>query len=117
MLGPTKFSTKASKICAKLEQSNGYTSAISNWEVGIKIKKGKLDIGISIKDFANRLKRYRSLKIVPVDASIWIKDLELKWNHPDPAVRTIATTALTFNALILTKNQIIYRFRGVKTTW
>ena len=116
-LDPEKLSKSAQKLCAQFTTTTAFLSSISIWEIGIKIKKGKLDIGISIREFSDRLRRLGLIQIVPVDEAIWIKNLELNWNHPDPADRTIVATALIKNVPILTKDETIRRFRGVKSIW
>lgn len=76
-------------------------SSISIWEIGIKVKKEKLFIPVSIEEFTNRLGQIDRLDILPVDVQTWIKNLELNWDHRDPADRTIvATTSLRACALV-----------------
>jgi PIN domain nuclease of toxin-antitoxin system len=54
-LDPEKLSRNAAEVCNKINHSGGFVSAISIWEIGIKIQKAKLDIGISLADYINRL--------------------------------------------------------------
>ncbi len=68
-------------------------SAISIWEIGVKVKKGKLDLPVSIREFTENLERTDRLEVLPVDVPTWIQNLELVWDHQDPADRTIVATA------------------------
>jgi len=85
-------------------------SAISIWEIGIKIKKGKLDIGLDIKEYVFRLNIVENFGIVPVDETIWVENILLEWDHRDPADRTIVATAKLKGIPIVTKDQIIRDF-------
>ena len=116
-LDPDKLSVKAKRICAEMERSKGLLSSISIWELGIKINKGKLEIGLSIEEFVQLLRKTGVLEIVPVDEKIWMKNLSLKWSHKDPADRTLVATALLNQVPILTKDKVIHRYRGVKSIW
>jgi PIN domain nuclease of toxin-antitoxin system len=100
-----------------LNRTSASISSISIWEIGIKIKKGKLDIGISIEEFTRRLKKLGYIRIVPVDRAIWIRNLALEWDHSAPADRTIVATAQIDDLPILTKDEAIRRFKGIKTVW
>jgi len=117
ILDPDKLSTKAAEICNTLDRTSASLSSVSIWEIGIKIKKGKLDIGISIEDFTQRLKKLGFIRIIPVDEAIWIRNLSLEWDHTDLADRTIVATAQIENLPILTKDEAIHRFEGVKSVW
>lgn len=43
-LDPDKLSKKAKKVCVEMERDKVYISSISIWEIGIKIKKNKLNL-------------------------------------------------------------------------
>ncbi len=116
-LDPEKLSKRAVKLCHQFNETPAFLSSISIWEIGIKIKKGKLELGISATEFADRLKRTGLVQIVPVDESVWLRNLDLDWNHSDPADRTIVATALIKRVPILTKDDAMHEFKGVKTIW
>ena len=50
-LDPVKLSENAAAACAKIPTKGAFVSSISIWEIGIKIKEGKLEIGTSLEDF------------------------------------------------------------------
>ena len=91
-------------------------SSISIWELGIKIKRGMLDIGLDIGEYLRRLRRLSSLSIVPVDAATWVQNLDLNWDHDDPADRTIVATALIRDADLISKDRNIRDFYD-RTIW
>ena len=109
-LDPGKLSKAAADTCDKIHETGGVISSISIWEVGIKIKKGKIDIGISLEEYVSRLKQVANLEIVPVDEDIWVKSISLDWSHKDPADRAIVATAALRDIPIVSSDSIIRNF-------
>ncbi len=91
-------------------------SSISIWEVGIKVKHGKLSLPVSIREFTDTLEHIDRLDILPVDVQTWIKNLELNWNHRDPADRTIVATASLHTCPLVTSDAAIGAFYS-QTIW
>ncbi|MCY3665600.1 MAG: type II toxin-antitoxin system VapC family toxin [Gemmatimonadetes bacterium] len=85
-------------------------SSISIWEIGIKVKKGQLSIPLSIQEFTNKLEQIDRLDILPVDVQTWLKNLELDWDHRDPADRTIVATASLHACPLVTSDSAIRAF-------
>jgi len=91
-------------------------SSISIWEVGIKIKRKKLTIPLSFESYVKKLKQIEDFQIIPVDEHIWIKNIQLKWEHRDPADRTIVATAFINDCGLVTSNKKILGFYA-KALW
>lgn len=115
-LDPDKLSPKARDVCDEMENSGGYISSISIWELGIKIKRGKLDLGATLADYVGRLKMLDWLKIVPVNEMIWMENLALTWEHTDPVDRTIVATAKLRDLPLVTNDEAIANFYP-QTIW
>lgn len=115
-LDPDKLSEKAAVACDKIASKGGAVSSISLWEIGIKIKNSKLEIGMTIESYTDKVKQIPGLSIVPVDETIWLRNLALQWDHRDPADRTIVATAAILQWNLVTSDQIIARFFE-KTLW
>jgi len=113
---PEALSPDAHKCCDKIYSNGAFVSSISLWEIGLKIKNGKLDIGTTIDDYTNRLKSLNTIEIIPIDENIWLKSLELDWEHRDPADRVIVATAILKNLSILTSDTTIRNFY-TKVIW
>ena len=109
-LAPEKLSENAANACEKINEQGACISSISIWEIGIKLKKGALQMDEDLNGYVNRLRLLRSIDIIPVDENIWIKNLSLDWDHKDPAGRTIVATAMKKNCPIVSKDQIIRNF-------
>src|SRR5688500_7354809 len=84
---PAKLSAAASAACATIVTDGGIVSSISVWEIGMKVKKGVLDVGMTMGAYVQRLKQIPGLAIIPVDEAIWLENLALAWKHADPADR------------------------------
>ncbi|RJQ54751.1 MAG: PIN domain-containing protein [Desulfobacteraceae bacterium] len=85
------LSKKAADAIADAETVS--ISSISIWEIGIKVKRGKLTIPLTIREYAAQLNLLEGFKILPVDEAAWMKNIELDWENRDPADRTIVATA------------------------
>jgi len=114
-LDPDQLSPRAVETLTTMERDGGYASSISIWELGTKVKRGKLELGISIEELVRRIERSAAVELVPVDANVWLRSLGLAWDHRDPADRVIVATALAKNVPLLTKDDVI-RAAGVVTT-
>lgn len=115
-LDPDKLSKKASQACLKMTKDEVYISSISLWELGVKIKNKKLDLGMGLETFLSKLEQLSYLTILPVDTTLWLKNLDLDWKHRDPADRTIVATALQRKAHLITKDEVIRKFYS-KCIW
>jgi PIN domain nuclease of toxin-antitoxin system len=91
-------------------------SSISVWEIGLKVKRGKLTIPLSIPEYVDRLDRLDKLEILPVDVRTWLENLDLKWEHRDPADRTVVATARLLGCPLIASDKRIASFFE-ETVW
>lgn len=91
-------------------------SSISIWEIGVKVKRERLFMPVPIKEFSDKLDQIDRLDILPVDVQTWIKNLELDWDHRDPADRTIVATASLHASALVTSDSVIRAFYS-QTIW
>ena len=109
-----RLSQPASQAIADADQI--LLSSISIWEIGIKVKRQRLLIPVSIQEFTDRLERIDRIDILPVDVRTWVKNLELDWDHRDPADRTIVATARLHACPLVTSDTAIRAFYS-QTVW
>lgn len=100
-----------------MEREGGYASAISIWELAIKVKRGKLELPLPVDELKQRIERGGVVQLVPVDADLWLRSVALPWEHADPADRVIVATALSLRLPLLSKNAAIRSFAGVNAIW
>lgn len=91
-------------------------SSISVWEIGLKVKRGKLTIPLSIPEYVDRLDRLDKLEILPVNVRTWLENLDLKWEHRDPADRTVVATARLLGCPLIASDKRIASFYD-ETVW
>ena len=113
-LDPTRLSTLA--VESIVEAKRKVVSSISIWEIGLKVKQEKLKIPLPIIEYVGKLKIVEGMEIVPVDKRTWLKNLELDWDHKDPADRTIVATAMLLSIPLVTSDRIIRQFYA-ETVW
>jgi PIN domain nuclease of toxin-antitoxin system len=116
-LDPEQLSEPAHRRLSDMEREGGYASAISIWELAIKVKRGKLELPLPVDELKQRIERGGVVQLVPVDADLWLRSVALPWEHADPADRVIVATALSLRLPLLSKNAAIRSFAGVNAIW
>jgi len=79
-----------------------YVSAISGFEIGLKVAKKKLKLPLSPKDWFERVVEHHSLTILPLNLEICVAATELPAIHNDPCDRFILATARLNNLTVVT---------------
>jgi PIN domain nuclease of toxin-antitoxin system len=116
-LDPERLSPPAATTVQRMERDGGYASAISFWELAIKVQRGKLELPITVEELARRIEGGGVVEVLPVDTATWLRSVGLAWEHRDPADRVIVATALARQLPILTKDTAIRSFSGVAHIW
>jgi len=116
-LDPEQLSVRAGATLREMEQAGGYASSISMWELGIKVKRRKLTLPMTVEEVARRIERGGVVEVVPVDTDVWLRSLSLDWKHRDPADRVVVATALIKKVPVLSKDRAIRACREVATVW
>lgn len=106
-LAPEALSVKARSACRKIETAGALACAVSLWELGLKARAGKVELGCSLRDYAARLEHVAGLEVVPATTDLWLDSLELDWAHRDPADRLIVALAKRRNLPLITADQVI----------
>jgi len=104
-LDPARLSLKAEQAIEQAERI--VISSISVWEIACKVKRRKLVIPLTITDYVERLQRLEALEILAVDVQTWLDNLDLSWEHRDPADRTIVALATRFGCSLITSDRVI----------
>lgn len=113
-LDPDRLSPKAKQA---IEQADRILiSSISIWEIAFKVKRQKLDIPLPINEYVDRLRQLGSLEIRAVDIQTWLDNVDLPWDHRDPADRTIVALAARNDCPLITSDEMIANFFA-KTIW
>jgi PIN domain nuclease of toxin-antitoxin system len=113
-LDPAQLSSKAKRAIEQAERI--LVSSISVWEIALKVKHNKLVIPLPIKDYADQLQKLEGLEILSVDIQTWLDNLELPWEHRDPADRTIVALAKRLDCPLVTSDRVIADYYP-ETVW
>ena len=95
-LDPANLSQKAHEVIQGADRI--LVSSISIWEIALKVKQQKLVLPLAIDDYTDRLQ---------LDVQTWLENLDLPWEHRDPAARTIVALAARFNCPLVTADRIM----------
>jgi PIN domain nuclease of toxin-antitoxin system len=110
-LDPDRLSQSAKEVCKQMEkEENGLVPSTAIWEIAIKIKNNKLDLGVNFNEYVASLKKSSVVRIVPIDEDVWLGSVKLEWNHRDPVDRVVVALASINQASIITADREIRSF-------
>jgi PIN domain nuclease of toxin-antitoxin system len=92
-------------------------SAISAFEIGLKHRKGRLDLGMEPELWWDRATAHHGLHVVPVSDTIALGSTALPPLHADPCDRMIVATACEIAAGVVTSDPLIHQYPGVSIVW
>ena len=89
-----------------LQENGAAVSAISFWEIGMRVEKGRLDFLLDLGAWRRNLLEHGLLEI-GVDGEIAVRAGLLPDMHGDPADRLIVATALEGHQLVTADRRIL----------
>lgn len=107
-LDPEKLSPRAVTLIGDADRL--LVSSISIWEVAIKVKRERLGLPITVRDYLERLLEVDHLELVNVDPELWLASIALDWAHRDPADRVIVALARRHLCPLITSDQEMRAF-------
>jgi len=106
-LGDLRLGPQARRVIASaLQEDRAAVSAISFWEVGMRVQKGRVDLLFDLGVWRRDLLE-RGLIELPVDGGIASRAGLLPNIHGDPADRIIVATALEGHQLVTADGKIL----------
>ncbi|NJL81323.1 MAG: type II toxin-antitoxin system VapC family toxin [Richelia sp. RM2_1_2] len=110
-IDPDKLSQTATEACNQMETNkNGIVPSICIWEIAIKIKNRKLDLGVDLNQYIASLKKSNVIRIVPINEDLWLESVKLEWVDRDPVDRVVVALASSNQASIITADREIRNF-------
>jgi len=79
-----------------------YISAISAWEISLKVAMQELELPLPPADWFHAAVRRHGLVVAPLDVGVLLAASELPWHHRDPADRFIIATAMRHGLTVVT---------------
>ncbi|MBD3630448.1 type II toxin-antitoxin system VapC family toxin [Cyclobacterium sp.] len=93
-----------------------FISMASLWEMAIKVKIGKLDLLVDLKEFVFHLKK-NNIEIIPLAFEHILETMDLEDHHRDPFDRIILAQAKFENMTIISKDENFYKYIHIKLMW
>lgn len=114
LMGDKKLGRRAvGAIDKALPDDEVFVSAISFWEVGMLVERGRLQIDTTIAAFRTLALRH-GIHEEPLDGEIAISAAELPDAHGDPADRMLVATAVLRGLTLITADDTLlnWKLRG-----
>jgi PIN domain nuclease of toxin-antitoxin system len=93
-------------------------SGISLWEVATLVSKGRLRLDRDPTDWLTQASALPGLEVVPIRPPIAVLSTQLGRAFPgDPADRLVVATAILEAAPLVTKDERILGYQGVRAIW
>ena len=87
-----------------------YVSAISGFEVGIKVQKKKLTLPAQPMDWFAAVLEHHDLEVLPLSLEVSIRSTELPLIHSDPCDRMIIAAAQVHQLPVVTNDPIFVQY-------
>lgn len=88
-----------------------FISAVSVWEVGAHIRKGRVHLSVPLRDWVDRTLTTRGIRFMPLDAATAAESTQLPGELPgDPADRFLVATARVHGATLATRDKALIEY-------
>lgn len=94
-----------------------YVSPVSAWEIGLKVRKGKLELPEALESWYSRVLERHDLEEFPLGGEAAMRSTSLPPLHQDPADRLLIAVAQTHDLVLLTPDEKIRRYPDVNVLW
>lgn len=99
----------------ELSNAQLWISAVSLWEITIKVSLGKLEVSPNLPDFLRRLKKLDFKHIAITDEQL-VTLQGLPFHHRDPFDRLLIAQAITQNIPLVSKDRVFKEY-SVEVLW
>jgi PIN domain nuclease of toxin-antitoxin system len=116
---PSRLSpTARTRLIREEEQGMMVISAISVWEIAVKLQLGKLTLPMDIHAWYDKAASYPGIRVEPVSPRDSIESTLLPGDfHKDPADRLIIALARRHGVPLVTRDKSIIDYPHVETIW
>ena len=82
------------------------------------VERQRLELDRDVSDWLSDAIALEGIEVVPLTADIAVRSTRLSQGfHGDPADQLIVATAIVLGAALVTRDERIQKFAGVKTIW
>ncbi len=104
------LSKKRKEELEKLGKEKVFLSSLSFWEIYVKVRKGKLNLGESTQRFSEKIVNSNKITIIDSNWNDFHLASVLTWKHSDPVDRVLVAQAKNRNLKLLSKDADIKKF-------
>lgn len=94
-----------------------FASAISAFELGLKVRDGRLRLPLPVADWVSEVCRRRGIALLPIQETTAGLSTELPPIHRDPCDRFLIATAQLYHLQIATPDPTIRKYPNLQTLW
>ncbi len=94
-----------------------FVSAISAFEIGLKQRKGRLNLGMEPETWWRLAIAHHGLTVISISDEIALASTALPPLHADPCDRLIVATAAAIQSTIITSDPLIRQYPNTNITW
>ena len=116
---PKRIPAKATRaIAAALRKEETLAvSSFSVWEIALLSRLGRLKLSMDVDVWLDKVESLPALAFYSVDSRIARRSVGLVLETRDPADRIIVATAVEHGATLVTGDERMHSYAGVKTVW
>jgi PIN domain nuclease of toxin-antitoxin system len=116
---PSRLTPRARRACAREEPQGGLVvSAISVWELAVKVALGKLELDRDVRTWVALASSYPGLTVQPLDPRDALESTLLPGTlHRDPADRILVALSRRLGVPLVTRDRVLRAYRHVTTIW
>ena len=112
----SRLSHRWDAVLGKPDEHEILFSIASLWEISIKRALGKLQLDISLSDFARQLQESHGFRLIAIETSHLDQVQTLPHHHGDPFDRLLIAQALENGAIAVTNDRTWRKYR-CKVQW
>lgn len=117
-LAPRKLGGAARKAIEQAREAGEVLCAdISLWEIAMLVEKGRLELGVSVEEYLDKLLAALGLTVLPISPRIAALAQSGRFLQKDPADRLIGATALALDVPLVTRDAEFKRVSGLRLVW
>lgn len=94
-----------------------YLSVLTAAELSIKAGKGRIQLPSPVESWIRDAVRLHHLTLLPLELGPAATAGTLPWIHSDPFDRILVATALLHSLPIITADETIAKYPGIRTLW
>jgi PIN domain nuclease of toxin-antitoxin system len=111
-----ELSAKAYEAIEK-DRTSLFISVMTSWEIARLHKKGRLRLPLPPGEFVERAVRHHGVQELPLNREVAMRGVSLPDIHNDPIDRILVAEAVHHGCLLVTKDEKIPLYPGIKTIW